>query len=112
MKRIITAKEVLRYAHVSKDDAAIHVDEQIAKQAGFERPIVHGMYIMGLAQSLFLQSHPTTWITNYTMRFQQPLLIGEEVTFYFEARHHIIDVFVATETSKIALGTLHVKEFV
>ena len=62
MKKHITRAEVLRYANASNDKAAIHIDDEIAKKAGFERPIVHGMYVMGLAQSIYLKEHPTQWI--------------------------------------------------
>ncbi|MFJ7666447.1 MaoC family dehydratase [Lysinibacillus sp. NPDC097195] len=110
MKKTITAEQVLNYAHVSQDHAAIHVSTEAAKQAGFERPIVHGMYLMGLAQSLYIKENPLKWIFRYSMRFQQPLLIDEEVTFRFVEKHNTIEVMILSNNDKIALGYFEVKE--
>ncbi|QPQ35583.1 MaoC family dehydratase [Lysinibacillus sp. JNUCC-52] len=111
MKKTVTAKQVHYYAQVSKDDAAIHINAEAAKQAGFERPIVHGMYLMGLAQSLYMKEHPLKWIVRYNMRFQKPLLIDEEVTFLFIENHTRIEVSISNRNNdQIALGNFEVEE--
>jgi acyl dehydratase len=111
MKKTVTAKQVQYYAQVSKDDAAIHIHAEAAKQSGFERPIVHGMYLMGLAQSLYIKEHPLKWVVRYDMRFQKPLLIDEEVTFRFIEKHNTIEVSLLTNNNDlIALGFFDVKE--
>lgn len=111
MKKTITAKQVLQYAQVSNDMAAIHINAEAAKQAGFERPIVHGMYLMGLAQSMYLKKQPMKWIVRYDMRFQQSLLIDEDVTFRYVAKDNQIEVVILTNNNDIiALGFFEVKE--
>jgi acyl dehydratase len=55
----ITAEAVRQYALASKDMAAIHISSEAAAEAGYERPIAHGMFLMGLAQSLYLSKHQT-----------------------------------------------------
>ena len=104
-------KQSKRYAAVSKDKAAIHLDVDAARKAGFERPLAHGMYIMGLAQSLYIKEHPTQWITAYNMKFQKPLFVDMVAVFNFERVEDSIEVMVTAETGdKIAAGTFLVKE--
>ncbi|MGG0658555.1 MaoC family dehydratase [Rummeliibacillus pycnus] len=112
MKKFITTEEIHHYAKVSKDNASIHIDQSAAHQAGFERPIVHGMYLMGLAQSLYLKTHPNQWIQQYEMRFQQSLLVDQEVDFHFEIQGNNVQIHLSTFNQKnIALGTFYVKEW-
>ena len=111
MIRTITQAEVLHYATVSKDQAAIHMDPKSAKRAGFERPIVHGMYLMGLAQSIYIKEHPTHWIVNYYMKFRQSVLVDEEVSFQFEQQQSSVEVSIMTkENRSIAIGNFEIKE--
>jgi 3-hydroxybutyryl-CoA dehydratase len=111
MKKRITAEAIQQYAAASKDTAAIHLDAEAATKAGFKRPIAHGMYIMGLAQSLYIAEHPTQWITQYDMKFQKPLLVDVVVIFDFEASDGNVQVTVTAETGEvIASGTFSVKE--
>lgn len=110
MKYVVTVEDVQRYAQESQDMAAIHLDDEAAKEAGFARPVVHGMYVMGLAQATFLKQHPTKWIYQYTMRFCTPLLVGEEITIHFEGQEQQVTVRVLKEEVVIAEGILYVKE--
>ncbi|TQR17732.1 MaoC family dehydratase [Psychrobacillus soli] len=111
MKKHITVEAIEKYAAVSKDKAAIHLDVDAARKAGFERPLAHGMYIMGLAQSLYIEEHLTQWVTAYNMKFQKPLLVDTVATFNFERVEDSVEVTVTTETGdKIAAGTFLVKE--
>ncbi|WP_136605320.1 MaoC family dehydratase [Paenibacillus dokdonensis] len=111
MKKRITCEAILLYAAVSKDMADIHLDTEAAAMAGFKRPIVHGMYIMGLAQSLYLREHPAQWITTYDMKFHKPLLVDSVVSFDFVDRDGHIQVTVTDENGEvITSGILSVKE--
>lgn len=108
----VTREQVLNYAKVSKDQAGIHIDPESAAKAGFQRPVVHGMYVMGLAQSLYLIEHPEHWIVSYSMKFQQPLLIEEEVSFFYNKQQDCIEVSIlAKENRSIAIGNFEVKEW-
>ncbi|WP_438350736.1 MaoC family dehydratase [Paenibacillus sp. FA6] len=111
MKKQITADAIQQYAIASKDTAAIHLNVEAAVKAGYKRPVAHGMYIMGLAQSLYLTKHPSQWITTYHMKFQKPLLVDTVANFDFEVCDDHIHVNVAVESGDvIASGTFSVKE--
>lgn len=111
MKKHITVEAIEKYAAISKDKAAIHLDVDAARKAGFERPVAHGMYIMGLAQSLYIKEHPTQWITAYNMKFQKPLFVDNVAVINFERMEDRVGVAIITETGdKIAAGTFLVKE--
>ncbi|WP_391119018.1 MaoC family dehydratase [Psychrobacillus sp. L3] len=111
MNKLVTTGAIKRYAAISKDNAAIHIDNKAAAKAGYNRPIAHGMYIMGLAQSLYLADHPTKWITEYKMKFQKPLFVDTVAIFYFVSSDCNIEVTVTAETGEvIALGSFSVKE--
>ncbi|MFF2754131.1 MaoC family dehydratase [Psychrobacillus sp. NPDC058041] len=111
MNKYVTAEAIQRYAVVSKDSAAIHIDNEAATRAGYKRPIAHGMYIMGLAQSLYLADHPKQWITEYDMKFQKPLLVDTFAIFDFKSSDCNIEVTVTAETGDvIASGSFSVKE--
>ena len=111
MKKHITVEAIKKYAAASKDKAAIHLDVDAARTAGFDRPVAHGMYIMGLAQSLYIEKHPTQWITAYNMKFQKPLFVDMIAVFNFERVEDSVEVAITTETGdKIAAGTFLVKE--
>lgn len=110
INKLITDEVIRQYATASQDKAKIHFDAEFALRAGFKRPIVHGMYIMGLAQSLYITEHPTQWITTYDMIFHKPLLVDSIATFIFEACDDNIKVTVTEDTSGvIASGTFSVK---
>ncbi|MEC0240272.1 MaoC family dehydratase [Paenibacillus dokdonensis] len=111
MKKRITYEAIRKYSAASKDMADIHLDTEAAAMAGFKRPIVHGMYIMGLAQSLYLREHPAQWITTFDMKFQKPLLVDSVVSFDFVDSDGHIHVTVTDETGEVAAsGILSVKE--
>lgn len=112
MKKFITAEDIRKYANVSKDTAAIHINPDTAMDAGFERPIVHGMYLMGLAQSFYLKAHPNQWIMQYEMLFKQAILVDQEARFQFEKQGNLVQVTISSrEQEVIALGTFNVKEW-
>lgn len=111
MKKCISAEDILKYATSSQDTAAIHLNDEAAAKAGYNRPIVHGMYMMGLAQSLYLAEHQSQWITTYSMKFQKPVLVDSIITFDYESCEDKIQVTIAFETGEvIAVGTFSVKE--
>lgn len=111
MNKIVTTEAIKRYAAVSKDTAGIHIDKEAAEKAGYNRPIAHGMYIMGLAQSLYLADHPTKMIAEYKMKFQKSLLVDSFAIFDFKSSDCNIEVTVTADTGDIiASGSFSVKE--
>lgn len=45
----MSGQAALLYRVASRDLAALHADPAVAKKGGFDRPITHGMYLMGIA---------------------------------------------------------------
>lgn len=118
MRKWITAAAIRQYAEASGDMAAIHLDHAAAGEAGYERPIAHGMYVMGLAQSLYLANldlaslaeHQLPWISASSMRFQRPLLQDTIANFEFVECGEQVDVKVTSEHGEvIATGSFAVK---
>lgn len=72
----------LLYRVVSRDLMPIHADPAVAREAGFDRPISHGLNIMGLACRAILKrcapGHPER-IANLSVRFVQAAFPGETV---------------------------------
>ncbi|SDE59217.1 MaoC like domain-containing protein [Fontibacillus panacisegetis] len=111
MRKCITAEAIQQYAEASKDRADIHLNAEAAAKAGFRRPIAHGMYIMGLAQSMYLSENPMKWITAYSMKFEKPLLVETVVIFDFKESNDNVLVTVTAETEEvIASGIFSTKE--
>lgn len=111
MKKFITAEAIRQYAAASQDLAAIHLDEDAAAEVGFKRPIAHGMYLMGLAQSLYLAEHRAQWITQYELKFHQPIEVDNVVFFDYVEDDCAVKVILTTEAGDvIASGAFSVKE--
>lgn len=72
----------LLYRLVSRDYMPIHADPVVAKSAGFERPISHGLNTMGLACRAILKhfapGHPER-LRSMAVRFAQPAFPGETI---------------------------------
>lgn len=94
---IIGAQDVERYAEISKDYNPIHLDFHSAVEAGFEREIVHGMLVMGIAESRLAEIFPTSVVNYYDTKFVQPVLVGEVLTFSYV----VVDNEVDTVTIEI-----------
>lgn len=111
MQKQITAKSIQQYASISQDQAGIHLDVEVAVQCGYDRPIAHGMYMMGLAQSLYIAEHPNQWITTYTMTFSKPILVDSIVFFHFVIKGDDVEVQVRSIDQEIVIsGNFIVKE--
>lgn len=64
----------------------LHYDVRIARAAGFERPILHGLCTMGLACRAILQEfcgNRATRLNSLFVRFVSPVIPGETVRFEF-----------------------------
>jgi acyl dehydratase len=82
----------LLYRLASNDYMPIHADPRIAREAGFDRPISHGLNTMGLACRAILkryaQGHPER-LTSMAVRFVAPAFPGDTIR---------IDMFEEGET--------------
>ena len=69
----------LLYRQASRDLMTIHADPEVARRAGFERPISHGLNTMGLAMRVILRRHAPEAVRALSVRFAAPGLPGDTV---------------------------------
>ncbi|OMC86014.1 hypothetical protein BK128_13380 [Viridibacillus sp. FSL H7-0596] len=105
---IISVNDVKNYAETSNDFNAIHLDFQSAVEAGFEREIVHGMLVMGIAESRLSYVFPTSFVVSYETKFLHPVLVGELLTISYVVIEEDLDIItikieVAKENGKVAI---------
>jgi acyl dehydratase len=70
----ITAVELALFATASGDHNPLHLDETVARAAGFERPIVHGMLTMAHLSRLVAGPFGATRVRALETRFTGVLL--------------------------------------
>lgn len=76
----ITGEMIRKYAILSGDFNAIHLDANEAERYGFPAPIAHGMLTMALVQNL-----ANEWIlkgmriTDYEMKFLSPVHVNQTI---------------------------------
>jgi acyl dehydratase len=79
----VTMDQGVRYAKASGDHNPIHIDEEVAKRAGFPRTIVHGLCTMAFSSKAIvdelLDGNPTR-IKSMSARFSKPVLMGQTLT--------------------------------
>jgi hypothetical protein len=76
----------LLYRLVSRDYMPIHADPEVARRAGFERPISHGLNTMGLACRAILKRFSPRRperLRSMFVRFAQPAYPGETLRVEF-----------------------------
>lgn len=100
----IKANQALLYRLLG-DRTAFHADPAMARAAGFERPILHGLCTYGIACRAVIESFELdpTRIRRHAVRFSAPILPGDTIAFdlwregdaiHFEARDLEHDVLV------------------
>lgn len=82
VKRVITAEDVRVFAEVTGDDNPIHVDEDYAEQTRFGRPIVHGVFLLGIISKVLGRDFPGhgSVAVSISARFLRPVPVGSEIT--------------------------------
>ena len=78
-----TAVDLALFAAASGDHNPLHLDASSARRAGFERPVVHGMFTMANAARLFTQAFGAGRLLAMQARFTGVALLGD--TLLFEA---------------------------
>ena len=53
--RLVTREDVAAYAEASGDHNPLHRDDEVARAAGFDRIVAHGMYTMGTLASWLVE---------------------------------------------------------
>lgn len=73
----ITAVDLALYAAASGDLNPLHLDAEVARAAGFERPIAHGMRTMACAARLFTERFGATSLRALNTRFVGTAKLGD-----------------------------------
>lgn len=86
MKRTLSMEEVMVFAQVTGDDNPIHVDYEYAQNTPFGKPIVHGVFLMGLVSKVLGRDFPGhgSVAVSIETKFLRPVAVGEEVTIEIE----------------------------
>jgi len=79
----IDKDQTYRYADASGDHNPIHIDENVAKMAGFPTVIVHGLCTMAFTSKVMIdelcRKNPTK-LKRLRARFSKPVLPGQAIT--------------------------------
>jgi acyl dehydratase len=81
--RMLTTHDVRTFAGVSGDDNPIHLDpDYIRDQTTFERPIVHGVLLLGIVSKVLGRDFPGygSIAVSLSARFIRPVLVDSEIT--------------------------------
>lgn len=73
----VTAVDLALFAASSGDHNPLHLDADVARAAGFERPIVHGMLTMALVARLFTHRFGAGSVAALDTRFIGVALLGD-----------------------------------
>jgi acyl dehydratase len=73
----VSAVDLALFAAASGDHNPLHLDADVARGAGFERPVVHGMYTMACAGRLFTQHFGAGCVRALQTRFTGAALRGD-----------------------------------
>ena len=75
----VSAVDLALFAAASGDHNPLHLDGEVARSAGFERPVVHGMLTMAYAARLFTQSFGAARVRSLQTRFVGVALLGDTI---------------------------------
>lgn len=73
----VSAVDLALFAAASGDHNPLHLDATVAQAAGFERPVVHGMYTMAVIARLFAQACGAGRVRSLRTRFTGSALLGD-----------------------------------
>lgn len=110
--RTVTMEDVRAFADVTGDDNPIHIDEEAGRASRFGQPVVHGVYVLGLASKVLGRDFPGpgSIAVALSAKFLRPIPVGEEVTIEVKVadkveRHgHVKIRLYAYAGGKMALG--------
>ena len=78
--RLVTREDVAAYADASGDHNPLHRDDEVARAAGFDRVIAHGMYTMGTLASWLVEwlGGPDA-LLRLQVNFRSPVMVEETI---------------------------------
>ncbi len=112
VNRVITAADVQTFAQLTGDDNPIHVDEEYASTTRFGKPIVHGVFLLGIVSKVLGRDFPGhgSVAVSISARFLRPVPVGSEITVEvkitekLERMQHIRGRVYVYVGGKMALG--------
>lgn len=75
----VSAVDLALFAAASGDHNPLHLDSDVARAAGFDRPVVHGMLTMAYAARLFTQSFGAGSVRKLHTRFTGVAMLGNTI---------------------------------
>ncbi len=75
----VAAIDLALFAAASGDHNPLHLDAEVARAAGFDRPVVHGMLTMAYAGRLFTQHFGAVSVKHLHTRFTGVAKLGNTV---------------------------------
>ncbi len=78
--RLVTREDIAAYADASGDQNPLHRDDEVARAAGFDGVIAHGMYTMGhLASALVEWAGEVSALAKLRVQFRAPVFLGDTI---------------------------------
>lgn len=78
----VAAIDLALYAAASGDHNPLHLDDTVARTAGFDRPVVHGMLTMAYVGRLFTQQFGASALLALNTRFTGAAKRGDTITLH------------------------------
>ena len=80
LRRVVTREDVRAYAEAGGDRNPLHVDDEVARSAGFDGVIAHGMFTMGhMAACVELWAGQGSFVERVSAQFRAPVAMGDEL---------------------------------
>jgi acyl dehydratase len=76
----VRAVDLALFAAASGDHNPLHLDAEVARAAGFERPVVHGMLTMAYAGRLITRHFGPGSLARLHTRFTSAASLGDTIT--------------------------------
>ncbi|KAF3502256.1 hypothetical protein Bca52824_057162 [Brassica carinata] len=77
--RVHSSEDVKSYAEVSHDWNPLHFDQELARKAGFENRLVHGMLVSSMFPRIISSHFPGAVYVSQNLHFRSPVYIGDEI---------------------------------
>jgi len=75
----VTAVDLALFAAASGDHNPLHLDAEVARGAGFDRPVVHGMLTMAYVARLFTTTFGAGSVRALETRFAGVAMLGDTI---------------------------------
>ena len=83
MSHTVTEEDVVRFAELTGDNQALHLDNDFGAKTRFGKRIAHGMLSAGYISAVLGTKLAPGWLVVYLtqqMRFRLPVAIGDTIT--------------------------------